>query len=103
MSSPKVRRFLTAIVLLLALAVVVPSPVQAAERSSASAEASLWSAAWQWLTGFWDGGALAGGFGLLAADSTAPTSSSSTPGGGAAASGATVCGGDQGVCIDPNG
>jgi len=98
MSSPRVRSILLVVVLVLALPVI-----SEAAGLTASRDGNVWSMVWMWLSQAWSGesrqlaGADAtGGMALLSsADSGAPTTSGSSSG--------PICGGDQGVCIDPNG
>jgi hypothetical protein len=99
MSSPKVRTLLTGIALVTTLSVITPMPTHAADLSRSTQDGDVLSLVWHWMANLWSSTDEAGGGhpGLLHMDSASTTDPAPTT------SGTTTCGGDQGVCIDPNG
>lgn len=94
MSSPKVRTILTGMALVVALTVALPARSEAAGFSPARDGGDMWSQVWSWFSELWSTGAGETGLSSLTATETytpPPTTTSA------------ACGGDQGVCIDPNG
>ena len=79
-----VQRVVVGMALAMLLMLTVPAPAEAAGFDPARAE-DLWAAVWDWLAGLWGG------------PETGPSLRSE------AAESGTSCGGDAGVCVDPNG
>src|SRR4051812_46113337 len=100
MSSPKVRNLLTGMTLVMALLVALPGSTEAAGLGSAGQERDVWSLVVSWFSDLWNG-ALREPVGGMSVQSSA--SSTSTDPGTGGPSTTAVCGGDQGMCIDPNG
>jgi len=101
MSSPKVRNILTGLTLAVALLVALPGSTEAAGLRSSGQDRDVWSLVMSWFSDLWTGAFQepAGGTSVL---SSASSASSTDPGTGGPSTSA-ICGGDQGMCIDPNG
>jgi hypothetical protein len=102
MSRRTVRSILTGIALMIALMLALPSPSQAAGLAPDLRGGDLVSLAWHWLAGLWNGNPGQAMANKQLADEAAGGGTASGQG-GTASSNAQPCGGDQGVCIDPNG
>jgi hypothetical protein len=100
MSSPKVRNLLTGMTLVMALMVALPGSTEAAGLRSSGEDMDVWSFVVSWFSDLWTGAFQepAGGTSVLSSASSATTE----PGTGGPSTSA-ICGGDQGMCIDPNG
>jgi hypothetical protein len=84
MSRGPARRWALGLALATAIVFVPARPAAADSAGEAFRAADLWRAAVEWLSAIWN-----------------PAPPGSPDGGGPSAAGA--CGGDEGVCIDPNG
>jgi hypothetical protein len=82
------------IALVMTLSIVVPASSEAAGLSSALRDGNVLELVLHWFSDLW-GGDRAG--------SAMTRTASTAPGTGTPAGTAVPCGGDQGVCIDPNG
>lgn len=100
MSSPKVRNLLTGMTLVVALMVALPGSTEAAGLRSSGQDGDVWGLVVSWFSDLWTGAFRepAGGTSVLSSASA----SSTDPGTGTPSTSA-ICGGDQGMCIDPNG
>lgn len=90
MSNRTARSILTGLALVTTLTVTLPGSTEAAGFSPTLRGGDVVSQVWHWLSDLWTGKAHV-------------TSAPSTSTGGGAPSSSAACGGDQGVCIDPNG
>jgi len=102
MSSLRVRNILIGMFLVAALTLALPVSTEAAGLAPAARGGDGWmDMIWTWVSQLWNGETREAPAGSAAirqvngADSAGPTTTSGTNG--------TPCGGDQGVCIDPNG
>jgi hypothetical protein len=99
MLSPRVRNGLTGLTLVLALMVALPGSTEAAGLRSSGQEWGVWSLVVSWFSDLWTGAFQDGGTATLSSASSATTD----PGTGGPTTSGAICGGDQGMCIDPNG
>jgi hypothetical protein len=95
MSSPRFRTILTGLALMVALTVALPVRSEAAGLSPLRDGGDVWSQVWSWFSELWStGGSDTGLSSLTATETYTPPPPTTT---------SAACGGDQGVCIDPNG
>jgi hypothetical protein len=91
-------------VLVAVLTIALPGSTEAAGRGSAVQSGDVWGLVVSWLSDLWSGvmrepvGGAAGYSSVL--DNSSSAGSAGSPSGTTTSS---VCQGDQGVCIDPNG
>jgi hypothetical protein len=103
MQSARVGKLLTGMVLVAALTIALPGSTEAAGRGSAvQSGGDAWELVVSWLSDLWNGAVREPVNGTAGFSSIHDNDSSAGSPSGAATS-ATVCQGDQGVCIDPNG
>jgi len=98
MSTRTVRSILAGIALIIALTLALPTATEAAGLSPALRDGGVVTLVWEWLSALWSGELWRS---PLAEQPPAHSTSRATappPG-----SSTSTCGGDQGVCIDPNG
>jgi hypothetical protein len=88
MSKRTVRNIMTGTALVMTLTVGLPAVTEAAGFGSALRDGNVLELVLHWFSGFWSSAA-----------SRATTTTTTTTGPSTTA----ACGGDQGVCIDPNG
>jgi len=98
MSSSRVGKLLTGMVLVAALTIALPGSTEAAGHGSAVQSGDIWGLVVSWFSDLWNGAVRepAAGYSSVR-DNASSTGAPSSP------STSTVCQGDQGVCIDPNG
>jgi hypothetical protein len=101
MSSPRFRTILTGLALVGALTVALPVRSEAAGLSPLRDGGDVWSQVWSWFSELWSTGGRGGDTGLSSGLSSLTATETYTPPPPTTTSAA--CGGDQGVCIDPNG
>lgn len=93
MSKRTVRSIMTGTALVMTLTVGLPAVTEAVGFGSALREGDVLELVLHWISDLWNGGR-AGSAGNSAISRAATTTGPSTT---------AACGGDQGVCIDPNG
>ena len=98
MSKQRVRSILAGTALVMTLTVTFPVSTEAAGFSRAVDHGSVLELVLHWFSGLWNGSQPENGHTRTVLKSTA----SPIPGTGTT-SGTIPCGGEQGVCIDPNG
>ena len=101
MLSARVGKLLTGMVLVAVLTIALPGSTEAAGRGSAVQSGDIWGLVVSWFSDLWNG-AVREPVGGAAGYSSVRDNASST-GAPSSPSTSTVCQGDQGVCIDPNG
>ena len=100
MSKQTVRSILAGAALVTTLTVTFPGSSQAAGFTPAMESGNVLELVLHWFAGLWNGNQQQGGH----ARTVLSKSSTSAPNPGSGTPGTTLlCGGDQGVCIDPNG
>jgi len=92
MSKQTVRTILAGTALIMTLTFTFPVSTEAAGWNPVADRGGVLELVLHWFSNLWNGGHV-----------LAKTVASSSPGTGTTTSGTVVCGGDQGVCIDPNG
>jgi hypothetical protein len=100
MSKQMVRSILAGTALVMTLTVTFPGSSQAAGFGPAMESGNVLELVLHWFADLWNGNQQQGGHTrtVLSKSTTSPSSGSGTTSGTP-----LVCGGDQGVCIDPNG
>jgi len=98
MSSSRVGKLLTGMVLVAVLTVALPGSTEAAGRGSTAQSGDIWGLVASWFSDLWNGAARE-----PAAGNSSVLDNSSSVGAPSGATTTTTCKGDQGVCIDPNG
>jgi hypothetical protein len=98
MSSSRVGKLLTGMVLVAVLTIALPGSTEAAGHGSAVQSGDVWGLVVSWLSDLWNGAVREPASGV-----SSVLDNSSSIGSPSSSATTTTCKGDQGVCIDPNG
>jgi hypothetical protein len=98
MSKRTVRSMITGTALVMTLTVGLPAVTEAAGFGPALRDGDVLELVLHWFSDFWNGNPAGN-----AGNAGTGTGMTRTAGTGTAPGTAAACGGDQGVCIDPNG
>lgn len=101
MSKQMVRSILAGTALVMSLSFTFPVPTEAAGFSPAMDSGNVLELVLHWFSGLWNGIQQENGHSARTVLSKSTTSPS--PGSGTTSGTTLICGGEQGVCIDPNG
>jgi len=100
MSKRTVRSVISGTALVMTLSVGLPAVTEAAGFTPALRDGDVLELVLHWISDFWTG-IRGGSTGDVSAPRAAATTTTGTTTTGSSTT--TTCGGDQGVCIDPNG